>query len=412
MDISALALRAQVAWLRGLAGAGFAQIRAGDGFAVSTGLDSNTENGAVITSSVRPGDLDGLLGWLRERAVPASVLVTGPPSPSLTARLIERGLVPERSGHNMGRLVTSFDSGVASPWIGEVADIEELRRNQRVYADDGWWPDPAELDQRVEVAARLGFGPAHPVRHWTATHEGLPVGAATSFQFGDAVLLVHSCVVEGRRRQGIGTALTRVRLAAAIARGAVEAVVFPSPDGYHLHHSLGFGLAPVHPDRCFHLPVENRVSLRAVEVDDLDVFYEHQADPGAAAMAAFPSRDRERFDAHWAKILLDDAVVARTVLADGVVAGAISSWRADGRRLVGYWIGREHWGRAVATRALAQFVHEVPERPLFAHVAVHNAGSIRVLQKSGFQRDHAREALTPDPEEFVFVLRGRNSGSG
>ena len=128
----------------------------------------------------------------------------------------------------------------------------------------------------------------------------------------------------------------------------------------------------------------------------------------AAEMAAFPPRDRDRFDAHWAKIRLDDAVVLRTILADGIVAGGISSWRDDGRRLVGYWIGREHWGRAVATRALKQFVNEVPERPLYAHVAVHNAGSIRVLQKCGFQRDRAQEALAPEPEdgieEFIFVL--------
>lgn len=152
----------------------------------------------------------------------------------------------------------------------------------------------------------------------------------------------------------------------------------------------------------------DQVRLRPVEAGDLDVLYEHQADPEAAAMAAFPSRDRAQFDAHWAKILVNDSVVARTILADGVVAGGINSWRADGRRLVGYWIGREHWGRAIATRALDQFVKEVPDRPLFAHVAAHNAGSIRVLQKCGFQRDYAQKARTPNPEdeieEFIFVL--------
>jgi RimJ/RimL family protein N-acetyltransferase len=152
------------------------------------------------------------------------------------------------------------------------------------------------------------------------------------------------------------------------------------------------------------------VRLRAVEVSDLDVLFEHQTDPEAAAMAAFPARDRDRFDAHWAKILMDDTVVARTILADGVVAGGITSWPAEGGRLVGYWIGREHWGRAVATRALDHFAHEMPDRPLYAHVAAHNIGSIRVLQKCGFQRDHAQEALTPKPEdgieEFIFVLGG------
>lgn len=262
MDISELALRAQAAWLRGLAAGGFPRVGAGAGFAVSTGLDSNTENGAVIAPSVldNPRELDALLGWLRERAVPASVLVTGPLGPAATARLIDRGLEPERTGNNMGRLLAGFDADAdaaglpAQGWrISEVTDARDLRQNHRVYADDGWWDESGELDQRVEFAARLGFGPGRPIRHWTAHHRGVPVGAATSFQFGDAVLLVHCCVAERRRRRGIGTALTRVRLAAAIGQGAVQAVLFPSPDGYHLHRSCGFELAPVHPDRCFHL---------------------------------------------------------------------------------------------------------------------------------------------------------------
>ncbi|XVU28010.1 GNAT family N-acetyltransferase [Actinoplanes sp. CA-054009] len=247
MDTSELAVRAQMAWLRGLAAAGFAQISAGNGLAVSTGLDSNTENGAVVTPSTAPRDVDVLVDWLRDKGVPASVLVTGPPSPALTTQLIGRGLEPERTGNNMGRLVSSFE---ASPSISEVTDAQQLRRNQRLYADDGWWTDH---DQRVEVAARLGFGPTHPIRHWTAIHEGTPVGAATSFQFDDAVLLVHSCVAADQRRRGIGTALTRTRLTAAAGRGAAQAVLFPTPDGYNLHHSLGFELTPVHPDRCFYL---------------------------------------------------------------------------------------------------------------------------------------------------------------
>ncbi|GAA0471276.1 hypothetical protein Ade02nite_34630 [Paractinoplanes deccanensis] len=255
MDISGLALRTQAAWFRALAAGGFAQTSVGDGFAVSTGLHSNSENGAVIDPSVAGSDeLDALLDWLREKAVPASVLVTGPPGPEATARLIDRGLKPERTGHNMGRPLAGLDHDVAPAWqISEVTDVQALRENQRVYADDGWWGEPGELDRRVDVAARLGFGPGSPIRHWTAHHQGVPVGAATSFQFEDAVWLVHCCVTTGRRRHGIGTALTRVRLAAAARQGAVQAVAFPSPDGYHLHHALGFELAPVHPDRCFYL---------------------------------------------------------------------------------------------------------------------------------------------------------------
>ncbi len=260
MDISELALRAQVAWFRAIAAGGFPQISAGDGFAVSTGLASNTENGAVVAPSVLDNvdQLDVLLGWLRERAVPASVIVTAPLTPEAVELLIGRGLEPERTGNNMGRLLTGSDADGAGPlapdWqIREVTDAHGLRENHRVYADDGWWDEPGELDDHVEVAGRLGFGPGRPIRHWTSFHRDIPVGAATSFRFEDAVFLVHCCVAPRRRRHGAGTTLTRVRLAAAVGQGAVQAVLFPSPDGYHLHRSLGFDLAPVHPDRWFYL---------------------------------------------------------------------------------------------------------------------------------------------------------------
>jgi RimJ/RimL family protein N-acetyltransferase len=90
------------------------------------------------------------------------------------------------------------------------------------------------------------------------------------------------------------------------------------------------------------------------------------------------------------------------------VAGNLGSWPDNGQQLLGYWIGREWWGRGVATQALALFVDEVPVRPLYAHVAVHNLGSIRVLEKCGFRRDRAQEAEMPGAEdgieEFILVL--------
>ena len=148
------------------------------------------------------------------------------------------------------------------------------------------------------------------------------------------------------------------------------------------------------------------VRLRRVEDGDLEVFFEHQADPQAVEMAAFPARDKDTFEAHWAKVRGDDTLVVRTIVADGVVAGNIGSWPQDGQQLLGYWIGREWWGRGVATRALALLVAEVSVRPLHAHVVRHNVGSIRVLEKCGFRRDRAQEATAPDDgiEELTFVL--------
>jgi RimJ/RimL family protein N-acetyltransferase len=152
------------------------------------------------------------------------------------------------------------------------------------------------------------------------------------------------------------------------------------------------------------------VRLRRVEDADLDVFFDHQADPLAVEMAAFPARDKDAFAAHWAKVRADDANVVRTIVAGGAVAGHIGSWQDKGQQLLGYWVGREFWGRGIATQALALLVDEVSVRPLYAHVAAHNVGSIRVLRKCGFRRDRGQEALAPAPddgiEELVFVLTG------
>jgi RimJ/RimL family protein N-acetyltransferase len=137
------------------------------------------------------------------------------------------------------------------------------------------------------------------------------------------------------------------------------------------------------------------VRLRDVLEEDLPIFFDHQADPVANRMADFPPRDREAFMAHWARLLADEAITKKTILVDGQVAGNILGFDWDGRREVGYWLGREYWGRGVATKALAQFLETVKRRPLHARVARHNLGSLRVLEKCGFAVLPHGEA--PDP---------------
>src|SRR5262249_24374145 len=114
--------------------------------------------------------------------------------------------------------------------------------------------------------------------------------------------------------------------------------------------------------------------LREVVESDLPAFYEYESDSKAAAMAAFPSRDRDAFMAHWAKTLANDSALTMTIVSGGEVAGNIGCWEADGQRFVGYWIGREFWGRGLATQALAELVEIVQERPLHAHVVKSNVG--------------------------------------
>jgi RimJ/RimL family protein N-acetyltransferase len=131
-----------------------------------------------------------------------------------------------------------------------------------------------------------------------------------------------------------------------------------------------------------------RITIREVESSDLETFYEHQLDPEAIRMAAFVSKDPKdkiAFEAHWDKILHSSQNTTRTIVAEGRVAGHISSY-PDGDHLeVTYWLGREFWGGGIATQALNRMLHLVVARPVFARAATDNIGSIRVLQKCGFK---------------------------
>ena len=150
------------------------------------------------------------------------------------------------------------------------------------------------------------------------------------------------------------------------------------------------------------------IHLREVVATDLPIFYEHQREPEANEMAAFPARDRDGFMAHWEKILADEPVLARAIMLDGCVAGNVVSWVKDGKRLVGYWIGREHWGNGVATRGLSDYLRFVTDRPIYAHVAKHNFASVRVLKKCGFTICLDETELPGEPadgiEEVVYIL--------
>lgn len=128
----------------------------------------------------------------------------------------------------------------------------------------------------------------------------------------------------------------------------------------------------------------SEVRLREVLEEDLPVLYEHQADPAASRMAMVPIRSREDFFAHWKRLLGDPAVLPRAVVADGALAGHIGAWNRDGERETGYALGRAFWGKGIATEALRQLLLLEKHRPLVAHVAKTNLGSIRVLEKNGF----------------------------
>jgi RimJ/RimL family protein N-acetyltransferase len=146
-----------------------------------------------------------------------------------------------------------------------------------------------------------------------------------------------------------------------------------------------------------------RVRLRPVEDADLPIFLAHQDDPVAAEMAAFPTRAPDVFYAHWATIRADPTNYTRAIVADDEVVGDIVSWLDHGSRQVGYWIGREHWGKGFATTALRLLLEEIKDRPVTAHIVPANIGSQRVVEKCGFVRV-GEEVADDGVHEVIFRL--------
>ena len=174
------------------------------------------------------------------------------------------------------------------------------------------------------------------------------------------------------------------------------------------------------------MSVNISITLRPCIDADLPSFYQHQCDAKACEMAAFPSRELDAFMTHWRQnVLPNPQGLARSILLDGRVVGNIVSWRQKVEpsaelnpdldslseplfeQELGYWIDPQHWGKGIASAALANFLCEVSIRPIFAHVASHNIGSQRVLSKSGFTKRHEYpfEALeaTRYPQSCMYV---------
>ena len=141
------------------------------------------------------------------------------------------------------------------------------------------------------------------------------------------------------------------------------------------------------------------VRLRTVEPRDLPTLFQYQLDPDANRMSLTRPRDAESFRLVWEKIFADPSVVAQAIVIDDVVVGSIGSFQVDGLDSVGYLIAREHWGKGIASRALALFLELVTVRPLHATVASSNLASLRVLHKCGFTITGTR--LAPETDRYL-----------
>ena len=100
-------------------------------------------------------------------------------------------------------------------------------------------------------------------------------------------------------------------------------------------------------------------------------------------------------------------VLKETGLPVGSCAIEDISWEHM-RGEIGYWLGQKYWGQGYMTEAvrrMAQFAfEELGFQRLHAYCFTWNAGSIRVLEKTGFRREgHIRRAVKKG-DEFIDVF--------
>lgn len=156
------------------------------------------------------------------------------------------------------------------------------------------------------------------------------------------------------------------------------------------------------------------ITLRPHIAADVPILFGFEQDPAWGATSMTKPRDEATFRAAWARVL-SEGLHQRAILADGVLCGSVGClWSASptgsgGRWMLGYGLGREFWGRGIASRAVGLLLLEVEQRPLYATAAASNIASIRVLEKHGFvltaRRTAAETARCLAREEVEMVLK-------
>ena len=212
---------------------------AGDGFAVRTGLESNSENGVVCSRLA--GDPAEVVAWMG--GAPAQWLVGA--GTDLGERLTAAGCRPERDAVVMGAPVAALALGEPAGEPAEAAIGDWLE-----VAEAVGFVEPGEAGRRGALLATL----APRVRLYLARRSGRAVGMASAFTHGSTVLVLDLAVLPAERRRGVGRGLLSRAVGDAAAAGAATAVLGPTPESIAFYRALGFTLEPALRDRVFYLP--------------------------------------------------------------------------------------------------------------------------------------------------------------
>lgn len=162
-----------------------------------------------------------------------------------------------------------------------------------------------------------------------------------------------------------------------------------------------------------------RCRVRPFRPSDLDSLVKHANDPIVA------SQLRDRFPhpythevgrAFLESIAVADPIESFAIEVDGAAVGGVGvhpgSDVARASAEIGYWLGREFWGRGIATAAVRAVANDLLETAVYCRLHAHtfegNLASQRVLEKCGFVKEGVfRKAVLKNGRLYDAVMYGR-----
>ena len=154
-----------------------------------------------------------------------------------------------------------------------------------------------------------------------------------------------------------------------------------------------------------------KTELRKTVETDLETLFNFQLDDEYNCQAAFTATnysDKKAYLEKWTRHLTNPSIHSQTILVNGEIAGSVAKYEMDGEPQITYGIGKQFWGKGIATQALQAFLKLEKTRPIFGRTAFDNSRSERVLQKCGFEKIGTEisfaNAREKEIEEFIFKL--------
>jgi RimJ/RimL family protein N-acetyltransferase len=138
------------------------------------------------------------------------------------------------------------------------------------------------------------------------------------------------------------------------------------------------------------------IVIREFDKTDVDSLVRAADNPNVAALVrpSFPSPYTKEDALGWIETTKNQDPLTSFAIAtvdDGVIGGIgldLNKENKDEAEL-GYWLGEQHWGNGIATRAVLAFLpvafEEFGLKRIVSLVYVTNRASLRVLEKAGFQ---------------------------